>query len=79
MTDPMSDDPREIEKYRAFLLDVQARLQGVEDLLMADDWQEFVARTKHGVFEWRLGGVAEPRGVRRKSASTLRKSRRRRL
>lgn len=56
-----------IDNQGAFFLDVQARLQGVEDLLMSMGMEDFVARTANGSFEWR-SGVTERPPKRRKAA-----------
>ena len=72
----MTDD--QPDRQEAFLFDVQARLQGVEDLLMSMDWKGIVVRTAHGLFEWRLGAIEEPRPARQKETSTRHKGARRR-
>jgi hypothetical protein len=53
----MTDDPTEDEHQAQFLHIVRARLQVIEDHLMAEGWQDIVVSTDHGSFEWRLGGV----------------------
>jgi len=70
------------EQQEAVLLDVRARLQQVEDLIMEHGWKSIVVRTNHGAFEWKRGAVeglrAEtPAGapVRRKRRSSGRKVR----
>ena len=45
----MSDD--EIEQQKIVFLDVRARLQQVEDLILENGWKFVFVRTNHGVFE----------------------------
>jgi hypothetical protein len=68
----MSDD--EIEQQKIVLLDVRARHQEVEDLLMEHGWEGIAVRTNHCAFEWRRGAIEEP-PERHKRASTRRKVR----
>jgi hypothetical protein len=76
----MADDWN--EQQEVVLLDVHARLQEVEDLIMEHGWKGIVVRTNHGAFEWARGAVegsqAEtPAGApaRRKRRSSGRKVR----
>jgi hypothetical protein len=69
----------DLTKQQAFLLDVQARLQEVEDILMSREWEGIVVRTHHGAFEWRPSAGEEPPGkARRRKPGTRRKPRERR-
>ena len=71
MTD---DDPTEQEReLQAFLKDVQARLQQVEDILMSREWEGIIVRTEHGAFEWTLGAVEGPPRPARRKPGTRRK------
>ncbi len=65
----MTDD--QPHRQEAFRLDLRARLQEVEDLLMSMDRRRAVVRTANGSFEWRLGAIEEP--TRREAPSTRRK------
>lgn len=72
----MTDDWN--EQQEVVLLDVHARLQEVEDLIMEHGWKGIVVRTNHGAFEWTRGAVEASRAgapVRRKRRSTGRKVR----
>ena len=69
----MTDDWN--EQQEIVLLDVHARLQQVEDLIMEHGWKSIIVRTNEGVFEWKLGAVEEPRAGARAAASARRKRR----
>ena len=76
----MADDWN--EQQEVVLLDVHARLQEVEDLIMEHGWKSIVVRTNHGAFEWTRGAVEGSRAgapagapVRRKGGSRGRKVR----
>ncbi len=72
----MTDDWN--ERQEAVLLDVRARLQQVEDLIMEHGRKSIVVRTNHGTFEWKRGAVEGSRAgapVRRKRRSSGRKVR----
>jgi len=69
----MADDWN--EQQEAVLLDVRARLQQVEDLIVENGWKEIFVRTNHGAFEWTCGAVEEPRAGARAAASARRKRR----
>jgi uncharacterized protein (DUF58 family) len=57
----MSDEQTEQQKQQEQVLHVvRARLQVVEDQLMAGGWELITVRTKHGAFEWTRGAVEEP-------------------
>jgi len=64
----MADDCN--EQQEAVLLDVRARLQQVEDLIVENGWKEIFVRTNHGAFEWTCGAVEEPRAGARAAVST---------
>ena len=82
----MADDWN--EQQEVVLLDVHARLQEVEDLIMEHGWKGIVVRTNHGAFEWTRGAVegsqaetqagAPARRKRRSSGRKVRGVRRRR-
>ena len=72
----MTDDWN--EQQEAALLDVRARLQQVEDLILEHGWKSIVVRTNHGAFEWKRGAVEGSRAgapARRKRRSSGRKVR----
>jgi len=73
---PMTDDWN--EQQEAVLLDVRARRQQVEDLIMEHGWKGIVVRTNHGALEWKRGAVDGSQAgapVRRKRRSSGRKVR----
>ena len=61
----MTDD--QLDQQDVALLDVQARLQEVEDLLMSMGCEGFAAQTANGSFDWRLSVPGE-RPKQRKAA-----------